>query len=305
MVLGESKLDSITFSVERSSAAMSSADSPSEASVGAAIWTPRASRRRTRIPPSSPSRRATKASAAGARRARGVSLAYPAGRAPVPKVTISRCSIPRPPRGVAADSNTSGGDVARLIMSVAAAARSRFAPASWYIDSASPRSAKASSAATTSAITDCNAFFSAVPKVGWPAPVGAGIAATTAPGVLVSTCASFHPSATSRCCAGLRRVVDGVNLERILSAKLEHHPVDLDPVDARRVVDAALQQISEQRAELLAVAHALGDGERATHCGRGQAGRERARALRPTCHRAHATPRAALPRYSPVAATAP
>ena len=51
--------------------------------------------------PSSPSLRATKASAAGARRARGVLLAYPAGRAPVPKVTTSRCSIPRPPRGVA------------------------------------------------------------------------------------------------------------------------------------------------------------------------------------------------------------
>jgi len=86
MVVGEPRLDSITFSVEGSTAEMSSADSPSEASVGAAIWTPRASRRRTRIPPSSPSRRATNASAAGARRARGVLLAYPGGRAPVPKV---------------------------------------------------------------------------------------------------------------------------------------------------------------------------------------------------------------------------
>ena len=74
-VAGESVLDSMTFSVDRSSAAMSSADRPSEASVGAAICRPRPSRKRTRMPLESPSRRATKASAAGARRARGVSLA--------------------------------------------------------------------------------------------------------------------------------------------------------------------------------------------------------------------------------------
>ena len=114
--------------------------------------------------------------------------------------------MPRPPRGVAADSNTSGGAAARPTMSVAAAARSRFAPASWNIDSERPRSASASSVATTASTTACSAFFSGVPNSGAPAPVGAGTAATTAPRDAISACASFQPSATWRCalvCAAL------------------------------------------------------------------------------------------------------
>ena len=204
-----------------------------------------------------------------------MSLAYPGGRAPVPNVTTNRCSMPRPPRGVATDSNTSGGDDARPIMSVAAAARSRLAPASWYIDSASPRSVNASSAATTSEITACRALFSAGPKVGWPAPIGAGIGGDDGSRRLGLHLRQLPAVGDQSFRAGLRRVVDRVHLQRVLAAELEHDPVDLDPADARRIVDAPLEQVAEQRPELLAVAHALRDRERAANRRRRQAGRER------------------------------
>ena len=177
---------------------MSSADRPSDDSSGSAIWLPAASSTRTRISSIGPSLRATKASAPGARRARGVSVAYPAGRWLSRNVITRRCSIPRPPRGVAIDSKASGGAVARPAMSSAAAARSKFAPASWYIDSASPRSANASRVVNRSPIAACSAARSAADSAGWFGSPSETTPATTDPGVAISACASFHPSATVR-----------------------------------------------------------------------------------------------------------
>ena len=254
---------------------MSSADSPSEASVGAAIWTPRASRRRTRIPPSAPSRRATNASAAGARRARGVLLANPGGRVPVPKVTISRCSIPRPPRGVAgrfehverrrrsADHVCRGGGALEV------------RPGQLIHRLGEPEIRKRVKRRDDVGDHRLQRVFLGRAEARL---AGAGRRGnrrddrSRRPGFHLRELPSVGDEPLR---AGLRRVVDRIHLERILPAKLEHHPVDLDPVDARRVVDAALQQVSEQRTELLAVAHALRDGERSAQGGRGQACRER------------------------------
>ena len=236
---------------------MSSADRPSEASVGAAIWAPRSFKRRTRIWPRSPRRRATKASAAGARRARGVSLAYPGGRVPAAKVDD------------------------QPLFDTASAARSRC-----RFEDVRRRCRPADHVGGRGGTLEVGAG-QLVHRFGEP-EICEGVECVDDVGdhrlesVLLSGAEGrlagagrrrnrrddrswrfglqlrqLPPVGDEPLGARLRRIVDRVHLERILPAKLEHHPVDLDSVDAGGVVDAALQQVSKQCPELLAVAHAL------------------------------------------------
>ena len=275
MVAGESRLDSITFSVERSSAATSSADSPSEASVGAAIWAPRSFRRRTRIPPS----------VAKPARDEGVGCRREARARRV-------AGVPWRPRARA-----EGDDQPLLDTASAARSRCRF-------EHVRRRRRSADHVGGGGGALEVRAG-QLVHRLGQPEirervecrdDVGdhrlQRVLLGGAEGRLAGAgrrrnrrddssrrfgfqLRQLPPVGDEPLRARLRRVVDRVHLERVLPAKLEHHPVDLDPVDARGVVDAALEQVSEQRPELLAVAHALGDRERSTHRGRRQARRER------------------------------
>ena len=105
--------------------------------------------------------------------------------------------MPRPPRGVAADSNTSGGAAARPIMSVAAAARSRFAPASWNIDSDEAEVGERVERRDDG--VDDRLQRVLLRRAEWRG-AGAGRCGNRgddgAPGVFISACASFQPSAT-------------------------------------------------------------------------------------------------------------
>ena len=234
-----------------------------------------------------------------------MSVAYPAGRSLAAErddqPLLDPAAAARRRRGL----ERVRRGAARPIMSVAAAARSRLAPASWYIDSARPEVGerverrdrpRRSPPAGRAARPDRQA--------GWPGRYR-DRRRPRRPGSSISACASFQPSATERSAAGLRRVVDRVDLQRVLAAQLEDDPVDLDAAGPRSVVDAALQLVAEQRPELLAVAHAVARGS-APGGRRSTPGRWRtARVAPPAARRGRATRRAGRRRCSRAAATAP
>ena len=179
--------------------------------------------------------------------------------------------MPWPPRGVAATSKASGGTAPLPIMSVAAEARAKLEPASCCTDSASPRSVSPSRApisATTAAVI-------ALRQESASSPDGTSVITASTTGAEVLHRVLGDPPAVDHLpLARQAGVLGRRDRQRVAPPQLEDGPVDLG-ARTRGVVQGPLELVAEQRAELLPVAHAVGQGERLPQPLRAEVDRER------------------------------